>query len=70
MDMGADGLKARRDENRFDTFDVGAKSYVFDGEWKKQKLASEEEYTKAYVDADEKYAKMLAALIAQAKKLQ
>lgn len=68
MDMGVDGLKLKKDENRFDTADIGAKSYVFDGDWKKQKLASEEEYTKAYNDADERYAKMLTTLIAQAKK--
>jgi hypothetical protein len=68
MDMGADGLKVKRDDNRFDTADIGAKSYVFDGEWKKQKLGSEDEYVKAHHDADEKYAKMLTALIAQAKK--
>jgi hypothetical protein len=70
MDMGADGLKAKRDDTRFDTCDIGAKSYVFDGDWKKQKMASEDEYTKAFVDADARYAKMLAALIVQAKKSQ
>ncbi len=70
MDIGADGLKPKKDENRFDTCDIGAKSYVFDGDWKKQKLASEAEYTKAFADADARYARMLTALIAQAKKIQ
>jgi len=70
MDIGADGLKPKKDENHFDTCDIGAKSYVFDGDWKKQKLASEDDYIKAYAEADAKYAKMLAALIAQAKKGQ
>jgi hypothetical protein len=31
-------------------------------------MASEEEYNKAFADADARYAKMLTALIAQAKK--
>jgi hypothetical protein len=68
MDIGVDGLKPKKEDNRFDTFDIGTKSYVFDGDWKKQKLASEDDYTKAYVDADAKYVKMLTALIAQVKK--
>jgi hypothetical protein len=68
MDMGADGLKPKREESRYDSFDIGAKSMQFDGDWKKQKLNSEDEYLKAFTDADEKYAKILTALIAQAKK--
>jgi hypothetical protein len=68
MDSGADGLKPRKEENRFDTADSGPKSLTFDGDWKKQKMASEEDYNKAYAEADAKYAKMLSALIAQAKK--
>jgi hypothetical protein len=68
MDMGADGLKAKKDETRFDTCDTATKSYVFDGDWKKQSLSSEAEYDKAFADADARYAKMLAALVAQAKK--
>jgi len=68
MDIGADGMKARKDDTRFDTCDVGAKSYAFDGDWKKQKFASEEEYHKAYQESEDRYAKMLSVLIAQAKK--
>ncbi len=70
MDIGADGLKAKKDDARFDTCDIGSKSYSFDGDWKKQKMASEEEYQKAFNDADERYAKMLSVLIAQVKKQQ
>ncbi|HEY3384480.1 MAG TPA: hypothetical protein VGK32_22195 [Vicinamibacterales bacterium] len=70
MDSGADGLRAKKDEGRFDTCDIGVKALVFDGDWKKQKIASEDEYLKAFADADQRYAKMLTALIAQAKKLQ
>jgi hypothetical protein len=68
MDIGADGMKAKKDDTRFDTCDVGPKSYVFDGDWKKQKFASEEEYQKAYAEAEGRYIKMLSVLIAQAKK--
>jgi hypothetical protein len=70
MDIGADGLRPKKDNNRFDTCDIGAKSYVFDGDWKKQKMASEDEYSAAFAEADAKYSKMLTALIAQAKKGQ
>jgi hypothetical protein len=69
MDMGADGLKPKQDETRIDTCDANAKSLVLDGDWKKQQMASEADYNKAFADADARYAKMLAALIAQAKKM-
>jgi hypothetical protein len=69
MDSRGDGLHPKKDETRFDTFDTGPKGYVFDGDWKKQKFASEDEYLKAFADADAAYAKALTALIAQAKKL-
>jgi hypothetical protein len=68
IDIGADGLKPKKDENHFDQCDMGPRSVTFDGDWKKQKLGSEEDYNKAYSDADEKYTKILSALIAQAKK--
>jgi hypothetical protein len=69
MDMGANGLQPKREETRVDTCDMGAKSLLFDGDWKRMQLSSEEDYNKAFADADARYAKMLAALIAQAKKL-
>ena len=69
MDMGANGLQAKREETRVDTCDMGTKSLLFDGDWKRMQMASEDEYNKAFADADARYAKMLAALIAQAKKL-
>jgi len=68
IDTGADGLKPKKDENRFDQCDLGARSISFDGDWKKQKLASEEDYDKAFSEAEEKYTKILMTLIAQAKK--
>ena len=68
QDAGADGLKAKREENQaFDIYEAAGKSTIFDGDWKKQKM-SEQEYLKAFASADERYAAMLAALIAQMKK--
>ena len=53
MDIGADGLKSKKDDTRFDACDIGAKSFIFDGDWKKQKLDCEDEYLKAFTEADE-----------------
>ena len=47
--------------------EMGGKRTMFDGDWKKQKL-SEQDYLKAFSAADERYAEILAALLAQAKK--
>jgi hypothetical protein len=77
MDLGADGLRLRPAENQpYDSFEeevkegakLVVKRYTFDGDWKKQGLKAEEEYTKAFSDADGKYSKILQALLAQAKK--
>jgi hypothetical protein len=68
QDAGADGLKAKREENQaFDIYEAAGKSTIFDGDWKKQKM-SEQEYLKAFASADDRYSAMLAALIAQMKK--
>ena len=67
-DLGADGLKAKRDDNQpFDTFEHAGKRTVFDSDWKKQKL-SEQDYMKAFSGADDEYSKILMALLAQLKK--
>ena len=67
-DPGADGLKAKREENQaFDTYETAGKPLVFDGDWKRQKV-SEQDYMKAYTAADDRYSAMLAALLAQMKK--
>ena len=67
-DLGADGLQAKREENRpFDTVDTGGKSYAFDGDWGKAKI-SEAEYTKTFQTSDTEYARMLEALVAELKK--
>jgi len=68
VDLGADGLKARRAENQpYDTYETAKVRLAFDGDWKAQKM-TEDEYMKAFAEADDKYARMLAALIAQVKK--
>jgi len=68
VDLGADGLKARRAENQpFDTYETAKTRLAFDGDWKAQKL-TEDEYMKVFSEADERYTRMLAALIAQVKK--
>jgi hypothetical protein len=67
-DPGADGLKARREENQaFDQCEIGGKRMMFNGDWKAQKL-SEDDYMKAYSAADDRYSEILTALLAQAKK--
>ena len=67
-DPGADGVKARREENQpFDSYEADGKRLMFDGDWKKQKL-SEQDYMKAFSAADERYTQILTALIAQLKK--
>lgn len=67
-DPGADGLKAKRENNQpFDQAEMAGKRTMFDGDWKRQKM-SEQDYTKAFSAADDRYAQMLTALLAQLKK--
>ena len=68
-DLGPDGLQARP-ENRqgpADTHDIGNKSMRFDGNWREDKM-SEQDYMKAYADADAAYAKAVQVLIDELKK--
>lgn len=68
QDAGADGIKAKREENQaFDSFEIGGKTTLFDGDFKRQKM-SEQDYLKALTAADERYAAILTALLAQLKK--
>jgi hypothetical protein len=68
QDPGADGLKVKRDENQaFDIVDIAGKQTMFNSDWKTQKL-SEQDYLKVFGDADDRYAKILTALLAQLKK--
>jgi hypothetical protein len=67
QDVGADGLKADADGGA-DSYERGTQiSWTFNGEWRKQKMASEDEYKKAYADADAEYAELLTALMQQAR---
>ena len=68
QDQGADGLVAKPSGDQpADSWEEGDKSLSFDGDWKKAKIA-EAEYTKSFTAADDRYAKMLSMLLAQAKK--
>jgi hypothetical protein len=67
-DLGADGLKVKPEEGQpFDSFEAGTRRTAFDGDWKRQKM-TEEDYMKAFAAADQKYAAMVAVLVAQLKK--
>jgi hypothetical protein len=67
QDQLANGLLFRPvDDGAADVWESAAKTVSFDGEWKKAKL-SEEEYTKAFTEADAKYAEMLTLLLKRAK---
>lgn len=67
-DLGADGLKADHESNHpFDTYEGGGKRTMFNGEWKAQSL-SEQNYRQTFAAADDQYAQILTALIAQLKK--
>lgn len=67
-DLGADGLKAKRDENQpFDAVEMAGKRTMFDGDWKKQKIA-EQDYMQTFGAADGRYTELLTMLLAQLKK--
>src|SRR5438093_4951287 len=64
-DLGADGLKAKREENQaFDSCEMSGKRTSFDSDWKRQKI-SEQDYMKAFTAADDRYSQILTALLAQ-----
>jgi hypothetical protein len=66
MDLGANGLKFKRENNEpFDTVDSSGSSVAFNGE--RGKL-SEDDYKKAFATSDEQYTSMLQALLAALKK--
>ena len=67
QDMGEPGLSSKRQDNLYDTWNRAGKIVMFDGEPDKQKM-SDGDYQKAFAAADEEYAKILSALLAEAKK--
>lgn len=68
-DLGPDGLRARPEARNgpADTYDLGARSMRFDGNWRQQKM-SEAEYMKAHAAADEAYHRAVQALLDELKK--
>jgi hypothetical protein len=68
MDQGANGLVKDPGGDPADSWEAANKSTLFDGDWKKAKMASEADYDKAFADADARYAQMLTLLAAEAKK--
>jgi len=64
-DQFANGLVMTRD-TPFDSWVVGDKQTLFDGDHRKAKM-SKDEYRKLVADADQQYSKLLELLIAQAK---
>jgi hypothetical protein len=67
IDMNCDGLMSRPGETGApDSWEAGKQQVSFDGDWKKANL-SEEAYMKAYSEADERYSRIIALLVAQAK---
>jgi hypothetical protein len=67
QDAGADGLRPKPEgDQAADTYERSDKTINFEGDPKKAKM-TDADYTKAYADADERYAKMLSALLAQVK---
>ncbi|HSC28782.1 MAG TPA: hypothetical protein VLD67_16005 [Vicinamibacterales bacterium] len=67
IDQSADGLMVRPGDNQApDSYENGDEQLSFDGEWRKAKM-SEDQYMKAFADADHRYAKILALLTAQAR---
>jgi hypothetical protein len=68
IDLGANGLQAKREENQpYDSYESTAKRVQFDGNWKTQRM-TEGEYMKTFAEADVAYARMLTALVVQARK--
>ena len=67
QDMGDPGLSQKKQENMYDTWNRGGKIVMFDGEPDKQKM-SDADYQKSFGAADEEYAKILGALLVEAKK--
>ena len=66
-DLGANGLRFKKDGNLYDTVDAGGKSHSLDGDWKKAKI-SEDEYTKTFSASDQQYVQMIQLLLAGLKK--
>ena len=67
QDMGEPGLSQRKQDSMYDTWNKAGKIVMFDGDPDKQKI-SDADYLKSFTAADEEYANILSALLAEAKK--
>lgn len=68
-DLGADGLRFDREKDQpFDYVDLAGKSVQFDGEWGRGRGITKDEYAETWEQTDERYTRMLEALIATLKK--
>ena len=67
MDSAADGLFSKPADAGADMWEENARSVVFDGDWRKSNKMSEADFSKTFEQADDRYAKMLSLLTAQAK---
>ena len=68
IDQNCDGLASKPGDNGVpDSWEGSKQQLSFDGEWKKAKM-TEQDYMKALAAADERYAQVLAALLAELKK--
>lgn len=66
-DLGANGLKFRNGRGESpDTVEVVGGTTTFDGEWRKAKI-SEAEYAKRYQSHDERYKRMVEAMLTALK---
>lgn len=66
-DLGANGLKFRNGRGEApDTVEAAGGTMTFDGEWRKAKI-SEAEYTKRYQSHDERYKRMVEAMLVALK---
>jgi len=66
-DIGADGVMRGERNQPADSYDVGSKSILFDGDWREDKM-SEDDYDKAHAEADAAYSKVLSVLLEELKK--
>jgi hypothetical protein len=67
IDSDCNGLAPKpAGDDGADSWEAGPLQVIFNGEWGKAKM-TEEAYGKLFSDADERYARILALLTAQAK---
>ncbi len=69
IDMGANGIffKRRNRDEPFDIVEAGGQSVSFNGEWGRRAPITEDDYRAAYASGDERYTRMLQALVEELK---